>query len=294
MGRTGRIWLTGTGLTCDNLGSGAPSRENSWHAVGHGSRWHRDASSHRALGTRADPGRGQLGMAAREAGLPDLSGVARGQELAGGCHLHRHRAVTGPGRGPARPLPAGAEPSGLPCRIPRGTRRARPARAGSRLAAAVPRPPPVRRGRRPLRRLPGEPGRLRSRAGRAGRLVNAGIAGRYPRPASGTSSRRSREDLPTSAVKGPGGQAQPPAAGSQTAKARAGTVSTTSARSPGAALTAAKAPSARAGRPAPATGLATYAWTISRPGRDPVLLTRTRTWTSSPGAGPGPSSDADS
>ena len=55
----------------------------------------------------------------------------------------------------------------------------------------------------------------------------------------------------------PGGQAQPPAAGSQTANARAGTVSTTSARSPGAALTAAKAPSTRVGRPARATGLAT-------------------------------------
>jgi len=67
-------------------------------------------------------------------------------------------------------------------------------------------------------------------------------------------SGRSADDRPIRTVNVPGGRTQPPATSSYRAKARAGTVSRASARSPGAALTAVNAARTRTGRPGSSAG----------------------------------------
>jgi 2-oxoacid dehydrogenases acyltransferase (catalytic domain) len=67
---------------------------------------------------------------------------------------------------------------------------------------------------------------------------------------TGTDSRRSADERPTRTENSPGGQTQARASSSKRAKARPGTASLTSALWPGPAVAAAKAASARTGRPA--------------------------------------------
>ena len=116
--------------------------------------------------------------------------------MAPGRGLRRRRAVTGAGRRPARaPLPRPQPPDLLP-RQRRRPRRPGRRDAGARLAAALPRPPPVRRRAAAPGRLPGGRGRLRGRARRrrprlTARPGLAAFAG-----ACGSPVARGRGDLP--------------------------------------------------------------------------------------------------